>query len=315
MVRAVCLMPVVEEFCEVRTKSGIYRDWTSVAVAYSYGQKAATERQFTLTIAEPSLKSFLLIPGDRVDVALAGKLVIQEGYLIDRQVFLDASRHVVQVTGTSKAGPISNVSVDLPGGGQLRGYTLEAIAKKVLQPYGLNFRVENGPPGATMPFPNVAVRYAWFLPAAIADTESLLVFHRLGPFGDHGWHLRSSDRGCPPDREGHRPMSVIDVSESAVIEAATGQPGLSAYQIDVANGYVGSEVQWLASLRQGINFSGIGLSLLAAGSADSMRTLLGFDDPAVVAAILKALYDTLPTSPPTGSGQAWRNSGHIEFTP
>lgn len=149
-------MAKIEEYCEVRTTSGIFRDWTTVAVSYTFGDYA-TPRKFRLQVAEPSLKTFLLKPEDRVDIALAGQLVIKEGYITDRQVAFDATRHGVQLDGSSKDGQITQVSVDVPGG-QFRGYDIEALGNKVLQPYGLKFRLENPPDGAKEKFPNVAVR-------------------------------------------------------------------------------------------------------------------------------------------------------------
>lgn len=150
-------MAKLAEYAEIRSTAGIFRDWTTVAVEYNFDTNQM--RSFRFQVAEPSAKTFILKPGDRVDVALAGELVIENGLITARQVGFDATRHGVQLDGGSRATPIHHVSVDVPGGGQFRGYGLEAIANRVLQPYGLKFRVENPPEGGKDPFPNVSVRH------------------------------------------------------------------------------------------------------------------------------------------------------------
>lgn len=46
-----------------------------------------------------------------------------------------------------------------------------------------------------------------------------------------------------------RPTVIIEVTAPPVVKAnPVGLPGLSAYEIAVRNGFVGSEAQWLASL-------------------------------------------------------------------
>lgn len=149
-------MPDPDLVCEVRCEGGTYRDWLGVSVSQDYGD--AWMRKFRLVCAEPSSKGLLrLKPEDRVDIALAGRVVIQKGYIETRQAGFDASRHVVQIEGYSKAGLTVEGSV-VTGTGQYRGYRLDSIARDVLKPLGLKFRVENGPQGWDFPFPQVMVR-------------------------------------------------------------------------------------------------------------------------------------------------------------
>ena len=151
-------MPDPDLICEVRTDGGTYRDWMQVQVEQNFMNEGWI-RSFRLVCAEPSaVASMKLKPGDRVDIALAGQVVIQQGYIRDRQAVFDANRHAVQVTGYGKAGLITEASIN-GGTGQFRGYKLDAIANSVLKPYGLTFRVQNGSDGWDTPFPNVAVRY------------------------------------------------------------------------------------------------------------------------------------------------------------
>ncbi|WP_165937754.1 hypothetical protein [Methylobacterium segetis] len=147
-----------ELICEVRTKGGVYRNWISVEVQQDFRTEGWL-RRLRLVCAEPSaIKELRLAPGDRVDIVLAGYNVIERGYIRDRQAAYDANRHAVQLVGYGKAGLITEASIN-GGTGQYRGYKLDAIANAVLKPYGLSFRVQNGPDGWDQPFPNVMVRY------------------------------------------------------------------------------------------------------------------------------------------------------------
>lgn len=157
-------MPKLEEYCEVRTSNGIFRDWTSVSVRY--GIDPSYSRTVTLECAEPmapgrsgvALVAQRLKPGDRCDVALGGQLVIEGGYIKIRQTAYDAERHAVQVVAVAKSNTIREVSVDTSDGGQFRNYTFQAIANKVLAPAGISLRLVNPPAAANSPFRQVIVQ-------------------------------------------------------------------------------------------------------------------------------------------------------------
>src|SRR5262249_4893639 len=146
-------MPNSEEWCEVRTNGGIFRDWTSVLVRYSFEEYWVRHFQLELAEVTPTaaargsagrvVDSLSLLdqggagqvilqrvkPGDRVDIAMALRLVIENGYIKIRQSAADAYRHAVQVVGLSKAGPMREVSIDVKGG-QFRDQPLSSIANK-----------------------------------------------------------------------------------------------------------------------------------------------------------------------------------------
>lgn len=175
-------------YCEVRTSKGIFRDWTAVTVRYSV--ERSYMRFFQLELAEvsppgapaPTLLSEAgaggrlmqrLLPGDRASIYLGGQPVIVDGYIKVRQAAYDAKRHAVQVTGIAKSGDIGKVSVDVPAG-QFRGYTLSAIANRILRPLGVGFSLVNPPAGASEPFRNVIV----FPGESIGDMLSRLARQR-----------------------------------------------------------------------------------------------------------------------------------------
>jgi prophage tail gpP-like protein len=158
-------MVAPQEWCEVRANGGIFRDWTAVSVRY--GVDPSFERFVQLELAEPMNKLTGIVtttaqrlkPGDRVDVTLGGQAIILGGYVKIRQTAYDANRHAVQVVAVAKSNPIKEVSVDITdGGGQFRGYTFQAIAKKVLQPIGIDLQLINPTAAAQIPFRNVIVQ-------------------------------------------------------------------------------------------------------------------------------------------------------------
>jgi prophage tail gpP-like protein len=157
-------MPQPGEWCEVRSNNGIFANWTSVSVRY--GVSPGFERFVQLECAEPmapgksgvALVAQRLKPGDRIDVALGGQLVIQGGYIKVRQCAYDKDRHAVQVVVVAKSNPIKEVSVDVSDGGQYRGYTFEAIANKALAQVGIGLTLVNPGAVAAIPFRNVIVQ-------------------------------------------------------------------------------------------------------------------------------------------------------------
>ncbi|GEP08586.1 hypothetical protein [Methylobacterium gnaphalii] len=146
-------MPDPDLVCQVYAAGGIFSNWLTVAVSYTCDDTEPL-RHFALSCAEPSAAkaALKLVPGDRVNIDLAGRRVIENGFIKIRQVGYDANRHGVQITGLSAAGNIQQASAD-PG--QYRGYAFDAIARKVAQKYGVSFRMVNPPDGANLPFPNV----------------------------------------------------------------------------------------------------------------------------------------------------------------
>ncbi|WP_267355617.1 MULTISPECIES: hypothetical protein [unclassified Methylobacterium] len=146
-------MPDPNLICEVRAAGKAYTNWLTVGITYTYADTNPI-RHFTMTCAEPSAAGVMkLVPGDRVDVTLAGFTVIQDGFIKIRQAGFDANRHAVSIQGLAKAGHIQQASADL---GQLTGYPFSAIANKIAAKYGVRFIMKNAPPGADLPFPRVA---------------------------------------------------------------------------------------------------------------------------------------------------------------
>ncbi len=142
------------DICEVRARSGRFDNWTAVQVSTSYGSFA---REFTLQAAEPGKvgqgwRELRLVPGDEVEIFLAGRKVIQ-GYVVARTTDYGPDNHVVIVQGLSKVVDIVESSTK-PA--QFRNYNFEQIARGVLKPFPVQLKLDNPPPGIKRPFLNVA---------------------------------------------------------------------------------------------------------------------------------------------------------------
>jgi len=150
-------MPNASEICEVAAGGAQYRDWTNVSVTRRYGDWASS---FSLAVAEPSggagsWAKIKLKPGDPVTIILAGNPVIR-GFIEVRQAVIAARAHGVQVQGRSKTGDLVSASAIIKPG-EFKNYSFEAIAKKAIEPFGLQFKMQNPPDGAARPFKSVQV--------------------------------------------------------------------------------------------------------------------------------------------------------------
>src|SRR4051812_3421965 len=144
----------IAEYCEVKHKSGLFRDWISVTVRWGIEEEFVAS--FSLQLTEPDPKALKLAPGDRVDIIVGGKEVIKDGYIKTRQASYDANRHAVRIDGLAKAGPMLEVSVDRKDV-QFQDYTFEAIANRLLKPVGVKFKFAKKPKGADEKFKNVII--------------------------------------------------------------------------------------------------------------------------------------------------------------
>lgn len=145
-------MPKATEVCEVAAGGKRYRNWTTVRLRRDVGTWAS---DFMLTVAEPSKKGsgwegLKLKPGDPVQITLAGFKFLT-GVVETRQVVLTAQAHAVQIVGLSVTeAPVkgSMVTSQL----DFKGYGFPAIARSVLAPYGIKFKLNNAPAGIEKPF-------------------------------------------------------------------------------------------------------------------------------------------------------------------
>lgn len=126
-----------------------FRDWESVWV---HGQYAGRLREFRFASTEGTAynkwSNVPIKPGDPVTILLAGQVAVT-GFVNVRQVMADAHMHGIQLQGRSKVQDPQDASVP---GRQYRGYTLQAIAQKVLGDFGLSLEVMGGTAGLAEKF-------------------------------------------------------------------------------------------------------------------------------------------------------------------
>ena len=190
----VSTVPRLEEFCEITARGRNYRAWTGVSVTAAYNEVSMVG---AFTVAEQPNKgtfaSLQLLPGDPVKISLAGKPAMA-GFVVDRQAAYDPRTHKVQITAYSKTGDLAHSQIPLKGS-QFRNSKFEAIARRVLEPYGINLRIENGGADAETPFKEAQVepgetafRFLDRLASMrglflTTDPSGVLIAHRLGREG------------------------------------------------------------------------------------------------------------------------------------
>ncbi|AWN43172.1 phage baseplate assembly protein [Methylobacterium durans] len=139
-------MPQLEEIAEIVVRGQRYRDWTTVEVSRSYDDYMATT--FSLSVVEGSdgpgdWGALKLKPGDSCAIYLAGIKAV-DGFINLRQAGYNARSHGVQVAGRSKYQDAVDCSV-VAKTGQFKGYNYEQIVRSVLQPFGIQFKLEAQP--------------------------------------------------------------------------------------------------------------------------------------------------------------------------
>lgn len=142
-------MPKPTEVAEIRVGGRKFRDWTSVQVDLDYATltrlaQFTTIEHVTKTGGRPQTTmtgAMQIKPGDKVEVYLAGNLAMR-GVVIKRQAAYDSRSHGVQIFARSKVGDLYESSAPLKATA-FRKVTLEQAAKKLIEPFGFELKVEN----------------------------------------------------------------------------------------------------------------------------------------------------------------------------
>lgn len=151
-------MPKIEEYCEIVAVGQKYRYWDDVELSRGFGDPIS---QIRLSVAEISPQgskdwsSIRLKPGDPVEAYLAGRKVVT-GNVTVRQVAYDKNNHAVRFIVQSKPGDTVTGTVEAKPG-QYRKSNLQQIARSVLAPFGIDFKITGAPDGANKIFDRVSV--------------------------------------------------------------------------------------------------------------------------------------------------------------
>ncbi|MDP1628863.1 phage baseplate assembly protein [Parvibaculum sp.] len=136
----------------LRVDGQIFAGWTGFRVERSLRQGAST---FELTQSErwPGQESYWPVAeGAACTVELAGELLLT-GYVDDVMPGYGPEEHALQLVGRSRTADLVDCAAIVKGG-QFRGYTLEAIARALAAPFGIDVVVEADTGAA---FPDVQV--------------------------------------------------------------------------------------------------------------------------------------------------------------
>jgi prophage tail gpP-like protein len=130
----------------LRIEGRDYAGWTAISVTRSMEQGCAT---FTVQVVERwkgQGQPWQIEVFKPVEVLL-GSDVVLTGYVDKYAAQIDAASHTVTITGRSKTADLVDCTA-VPG--ELRGNTLEAIARSAAAPYGIDVIAE-GDAGAVIP--------------------------------------------------------------------------------------------------------------------------------------------------------------------
>lgn len=151
-------MPKQKEVATVVLAGRRFSTWETVRVELDFMDKATRSFQVSITekLDRKAVWTALQIkPGDECQVLLAGIPVIGKGFVEQRQAAYDPQHHGVLVAGRSKANDYVDSTVERKNS-QYRNKPLKEIAEKVLKPFGLSFKIENGTKSADKPFKDVS---------------------------------------------------------------------------------------------------------------------------------------------------------------
>jgi prophage tail gpP-like protein len=103
-------------------------------------------REFTLHVEEKwgalsgSLMSYRIRPGDKCQVFYKGLLALT-GHVDAYNPRYSSTHHSVTIQGRSKTGDLCDSSAEIPTG-ELRDVTIDQLARKAVQPFGLGVRLK-----------------------------------------------------------------------------------------------------------------------------------------------------------------------------
>ncbi len=157
---AAMMADATKEVCRVTCYGRIFEGWTGVNIIRD---AFAVATRFSLAVTEPTnsagdVLGWQIRPGDPVTITLGGKQVVN-GFVDVRQPSFDAESHGVQIDGRSLTADIIEAAAVTDDGrpaGPFEGYTLDEIARSLLQPYSIGIKVI-GDVGA--PFARVATQF------------------------------------------------------------------------------------------------------------------------------------------------------------
>lgn len=185
-------MPRPNEVAILKINGQNYEDWTSVLVQvenFSYFPKFQVElTEFDETPSARLTRTLKIVPGDLVEVTLAGYLVAT-GFVIERHAALDGNNHAVRVVGAGSSHLTTKSSVWTQSG-SFDNKSIEQFTREMLKPTGVGLKlIGNVDP---TPFENIHVqpgeiiasaidRYAKMRKTIVGSTE----FGELALIGDH----------------------------------------------------------------------------------------------------------------------------------
>lgn len=131
-----------------------YSGWTEMSISAGI-ETCPRSADITMTELFPDEAETLIVnPGDACTVSIGADVVVT-GY-VDRYIpSITAGDHSIRVIVRGKCQDLVDCSAEWPGG-QISGATLQGVAQKLAQPYGITVVALNGP-GPSIPQFNLSI--------------------------------------------------------------------------------------------------------------------------------------------------------------
>lgn len=154
-------MPSPDLVAQISFAGQTYNNWEWVEFERRIGAVASHLRVRVVETNKPVTTGWAsgmkLKPGDRpVVVTLAGRQVMNDGFVSVRQAQLSADSHLIEIVAASRAAITPYVTPDLSGG-QFKNSSMTQIASAILAPYGIGFSLLGSPSGADKPFERFSI--------------------------------------------------------------------------------------------------------------------------------------------------------------
>jgi len=157
-------MPKRKETVELQVGGDIFKAWESIQASAEFGALRTFAFLATEAVSSsggkssPNWSTLQIKPGDECSIKFAGELFLT-GVVNCRNAHYNAFQHNVLISGKSTAGLTTDSSASMKdnGGGQFKGQTWLAIAKKVLEKKKVQVRLEGSNPDAEVPFDDAQI--------------------------------------------------------------------------------------------------------------------------------------------------------------
>lgn len=121
-----------------------YQDWETVSVRLTKHGNPLNTFRFTCSedAPTPSWSGFRIKPGVKCTITMDGELAIT-GWVVTRQVFYNATQHVVEIQGHGDSGMLNGAAITKTG--EFKKIDIMGLATSLAKPFGVNVKSQGAP--------------------------------------------------------------------------------------------------------------------------------------------------------------------------